>query len=130
MTLDNILLNIIFFMIVFLIIFIADFYFISKEKQSKEKGKKKKIEKMTSQDLYIIKRFDLDETKFSLRTLNFHISIINAFIIAFVSTIVSITNFHIGVQLAISFALLFGLIYSLYELYGRCMKKKYGKKRN
>lgn len=122
MSIETILLNVIFFMAVFLLIFIIDFYVVSKEK-----NKKKKIEKMTSQDLYIIKKFDLDVTLFSLRTLNFHISIINAFIIAFVSTIVSITSFHIGVQLAISFVLLFGLIYSLYELYGRYMKKKYGK---
>ena len=123
MTLENILFNLIFFMIVFLIIFLADFYVISKVK-----SKKKKIERMTSQDLYIIKKFDLDETRINLRQLNFHISIINAFIIAFVSTIVSITEFHIGVQLAISFVILFGLIYSLYELYGRHMKKKYGKR--
>ena len=122
MGIETILLNVIFFMAVFLLIFIIDFYVVSKEK-----NKKKKIEKMTSQDLYIIKKFDLDVTLFSLRTLNFHISIINAFIIAFVSTLVSITSFHIGVQLAISFVLLFGLIYSLYEIYGRYMKKKYGK---
>lgn len=122
MSIETILLNVIFFMAVFLLIFIIDFYVVSKEK-----NKKKKIEKMTSQDLYIIKKFDLDVTLFSLRTLNFHISIINAFIIAFVSTLVSITSFHIGVQLAISFVLLFGLIYSLYEIYGRYMKKKYGK---
>ena len=124
MTLENILLNVIFFMVVFLIIFIVDFYIISKEK-----NKNKKIEKMTNQDLYIIKKFDLDDTKINLRKLNFHISIINGFIIAFVSTVVSITNFHIGVQLAISFVLLFGLIYSLYEIYGRYMKKRYGKRK-
>ena len=124
MTLERILFNVIFFMIVFLLVFLADFYLVSKEK-----NKKRKVEKMTSQDLYIIKKFDIDETLISLRMLNFHISIINAFIIAFVSTIVSITDFHIGVQLAISFVLLFGLIYSLYELYGRHMKKKYGKRK-
>ena len=123
MTIEYILLNTIFFMSVFLIIFIVDFYIISKEK-----NKKKKIEKMTSQDVYIIKKFDLDSERISLRQLNFHISIINAFIIAFVSTVVSITDFHIGVQLAISFVLLFGLIYSLYELYGRYMKKRYGRR--
>ena len=122
MSIQNILLNIIFFLCVFLLIFIVDFYVVSKEK-----NKKRKIEKLTSQDQYIIKKFNLDETLINLRKLNFHISIINAFIIAFVSTTVSITNFHIGVQLAISFVLLFGLIYSLYEIYGRLMKKKYGK---
>ena len=124
MNIENILLNIIFFLSVFLIIFLVDFYIISKEK-----NKKRKIEKMTSQDQYIIKKFDLDDKLINLRKLNFHVSIINAFIIAFVSTTISITNFNIGIQMAISFALLFGLIYSLYELYGRYMKKRYGKRK-
>ena len=122
MDIQNILLNIIFFLSIFFIIFLADFYILSKEK-----GKKRKIEKLTSQDMYIIKKFNLNEQLLSLRKLNFHISIINAFIIAFVSTFVSITNFHIGIQMAISFVLLFSLIYSIYEIYGRHMKKKYGK---
>ena len=125
MNIENILLNIIYFLVVFFIIFLADFYFVSKNK-----GKKRKVEKMTSQDLYIIKKFDLDETLISLKKLNFHISIINGFIIAFVSTLISIMDFHILIQLSISFALLFCLIYSLYELYGRYMKKRYGKKNN
>ena len=123
MNIENILFNIIFFLIVFLLIFLIDFYIISKEK-----GKKRKVEKLTSQDLYIIKKFNIDEKKISLKMLNFHISIINAFIIAFVSVTVSITNFNIGFQMVISFALLFGLIYSLYEIYGRFLKRKLGKK--
>lgn len=123
MPLEMILLNIIFFMCVFLLIFIIDFYIVSKEKV-----KNRKIEKMTSQDLYIIKKFDLDDKLINLRQLNFHISIINSFIISFVSTIICITDFHISLQIAISFVLLFGLIYSLYEIYGRHLQKKIGKK--
>ena len=123
MPLEMILLNIIFFMSVFLLIFIIDFYIVSKEKV-----KNRKIEKMTSQDLYIIKKFDLDDKLINLRQLNFHISIINSFIISFVSTIICITDFHISLQIAISFVLLFGLIYSLYEIYGRYLQKKIGKK--
>ena len=124
MNLENILLNIIFFLVVFFIIFLCDFFIFSKEK-----SKNKKIEKMTSQDLYIIKKFDLNDKLINLKKLNFHISIINAFIIAFVSTTISITDFNIGIQMVISFVLLFGLIYSLYEIYGRIMKKKYGKRK-
>lgn len=124
MNIETILLNLIFFLSVFLIIFLVDFYIISKEK-----NKKRKIEKMTSQDLYIIKKFDLDDKIINLRKLNFHIAIINAFIIAFVSTTISITDFNIGIQMAISFVLLFGLIYSLYEIYGRYMQKRYGKRK-
>ena len=125
MNIESIILNIIFFLVVFLIIFLCDFYIISK---NKKRGKK--TEKLTSQDLYIIKKFDLDEKILNLRKLNFHISLINAFIISFVSTTVIITDFNIGIQMAISFVLLFGLIYSLYEIYGRHIKKIYGKKRD
>ena len=74
-------------------------------------------------DIYIIKKFNIDEKKISIKTLNFHVSIINAFIIAFVSTTLDVTNFHMGIKLAISFVLLFSLIYSLYEIYGRRLKK-------
>ena len=123
MPLETILLNIIFFMSIFLLVFLVDFYIVSKEK-----NKKRKIEKMTSQDLYIIKKFDLDDKLVNLRQLNFHISVINSFIIAFVSTLISITDFHISIQMGISFVLLFGLIYSLYEIYGRNLSKKIGKK--
>ena len=125
MNLEQILLNIIFFLIVFFIVFLVDFYVISKEK-----GKKKKIEKLTSEGQYIIKKFDLDDKQINLRKLNFHISIINAFIIAFVSTTISIAPFSIPFQLAIGFVLLFGLIYAMYEIYGRCLKKKIGKRNN
>ena len=123
MNLEQILLNIIFFLVVFLIVFLVDFYIISKEK-----GKKRKIEKLTSEGDYIIKKFNLDDKQINLRKLNFHIAIINSFIIAFVSTTISIAPFNILLQLSVGFALLFGLIYSLYEIYGRILKKKYGKK--
>lgn len=122
MNLENILFNLIFFLVVFLFVFLVDFYVVSKEK-----GKKRKVEKLTSQDTYMIKKFNLDEKKLNLTRLNFHIAIINAFIIAFVSTTISLTNLHIGFQMLISFVVLFALIYSLYEIYGRHLKKKYGK---
>ena len=111
--------ELIFFLVVFFIIFLIHYYVICFDRK-----KKKKIAKMTSMDLYIIKKFNIGEDKINLKTLNFHMSIIDAFIMAFVSTTLDVTDFHIGIKLAISFALLFGLIYSLYEIYGRALKKK------
>ena len=122
MNFDYIMLNIIFFLVVFMIVYIIDFYFLSKVKKDN-----KRIDKMTSQAMYMISKYNLDEKKVNLRLLNFNISIINAFIIAFVSTFMSVTKFNMIIQLLVSFVLLFALIYALYELYGRRIKKKWGK---
>lgn len=122
MNFDYIMLNIIFFLVVFMIVYIIDFYFLSKVKKDNNR-----IDKMTSQAMYMISKYNLDEKKVNLRLLNFNISIINAFIIAFVSTFMSVTKFNMIIQLLVSFVLLFALIYALYELYGRSIKKKWGK---
>ena len=114
----SILREVIFFLIVFFVVFLVHYYILSFDRK-----KKKKIIKMTSMDLYIIKRFKIDEKLVNLKTLNFHMSIIDAFIISFVSTTLDITNFKMTIKFAISFVLLFGLIYSLYEIYGRWLKK-------
>ncbi|MBR1416199.1 MAG: hypothetical protein IJ572_00070 [Bacilli bacterium] len=122
MSFEDILFNVIFFLVLFLVVFLVDFFIISKDKKGKNK-----IDKITSIGNYLISRFNLDDKNINLKILNFHISIINAFIISFVSTTVCITNLNIGISLLISFVLLFALIYSIYEIYGRFLKKKYGK---
>ena len=122
MSLEDILLEIIFFLAVFLVVFLVYYYVLCFDRK-----KKKKIAKVTSMDLYVIKKFNLDETKVNIKRLNFHESIINAFIISFVSVTLDVTSFHIGIKFAIAFALLFGLIYSIYEIYGRQLKKRIGK---
>ena len=124
MPIEEILLNVIFFLVVFLLVFIIDFYFISTKKE-----KKRRVDKLTSEADFIIKRYELDEKKVNLRKLNFHISIMNGFIISFVSTTISLIEVNITVQFLIGFVLLFALIYSVYEIYGRFMYKKIGKKK-
>ena len=108
----------IFFLIVFLVIFLIDYYVLCFDRK-----KKKKIAKVTGMDQYILKKFKIDEKKVNIRKLNFHTSIINAFIIAFVSTTLDITSFDMTIKFLISFVLLFALIYSIYEIYGRRLKK-------
>jgi len=124
MAIEEILLNLIFFLVVFLLVFIVDFYFISTKKQGK-----KRVDKLTSEADFIISRYNLDDKKVNLRKLNFHISVINGFIISFVSTTISLINVNISIQFLIGFILLFALIYSVYEIYGRYMNKKIGKKK-
>ena len=55
MTLEEILLNVIFFLVVFLLVFIIDFYFISTKKE-----KKKRVDKLTSEADFIIKLTTID----------------------------------------------------------------------
>ncbi len=125
MIIDNIFFNLIFYLISFLVVFLIDYFIINKEKKGR-----KKIEKMTSEGMFLIKRFDLDDKKINLTKLNFHIAIINAFIISTVTLIVCLTSLKIPFKLAIAFVLLFGLIYSIYEIYGRRIRKIWGKDRN
>ena len=56
----------------------------------------------------------------------FWCAIINAFIISSVVTIISNIKLKMMWQLLIGFVLLFALIYSLYEIYGRHLIKKVG----
>ena len=51
-------------------------------------------------------------------------ALINSFIIAFVSTVISAIPAHVVWQLLVGFVLIFGLIYALYEIYGRILVKK------
>ena len=122
MSFDSIMFNLIFFLVAFLVVFLIDYYILCKKKT-----KKKRVDKLTSEGDYLIRRFNLDINKINLKMFNFHISIINAFIISFVTTVISTTNLHIIIQLSIGFVLLFALIYSMYEIYGRHIKKKWGK---
>ena len=112
---------IIFFLITYLFIFLIDFLFICR------KGKKRKSFRITNEGLYLIKRFNLDESKLSIKYLDFHISIINAFIISFVSVTISLIDANIIIEFGVGFILLFLLIYAMYEIYGRIIVKKWGK---
>lgn len=122
--LESILYNLVFFLVIFLLIFLVEYFIICKEKKNK---KGKRTEKLTTEGKYLISRFNLDDTKINLARLNFHISIMNSFIISFVSTLVCAISDNIGIDLALGFVLLIALIYSIYEIYGRRLKKKIGK---
>ena len=126
----TIITNIIFFLLVFIIVFLVDFYFIAKNRPKRKMGSKEKVkltDRLTTEGMYLMSRFNLDDKKVNLHMLDFHISIINAFIIAFVSTGISLINVNVIFQLLIGFVLLFALIYAIYEIFGRHLKKKWGK---
>ena len=118
------------FIILFIIIFLVDYYIINKRKlyliENKgvnKKGKKKKVKPISEID-YLTSKFHLDKRKLKKKSMIFWISIINSFIISFVSSVIMLVPLKLMWQMLIAFALLFGLIYALYEIYGRHLKKK------
>lgn len=129
------LLSIYIFIVLFIIVFLVDYFLINKRKLNlikkggvTRKGKKKKIKSISEID-YISMKFKLDSKKLNMDKMIIVISLINAFIISIVSSIVMLMPFAIMWQLIVAFALLFGLIYALYEIYGRHLKQKEEKKK-
>ena len=85
----------------------------------KSKKKKEIIELV-----YLQNKFHLDSKKLNARKQILWISMIDAFIMSFVWTFINIIPVGVGWQLLIAFALIFALIYAIYELYGRYLVKK------
>lgn len=102
-------------MILFIIVFLIDYYLINKRKLKKNKS--------ISEIDYLIHRFKLKKNIIKNRLI-LSISVINSFIIAFTSAIVLVLPFKIMYLMLIAFVILFGLIYALYEIYGRYLKRK------
>ena len=126
-TLPNLLEPLIVFILVLIIIFIIDYqinknklYLIEHKGLSKQ-NKKKKIKQIGEID-YLTHKFKLQDKTLYTKRVIFWISIINAFIISFTSTIITLIPLNMIFQLLIAFVLLFALIYSLYEIYGRHLK--------
>ncbi len=117
-----------------LVVFLVDYYLINKRKLKlinnkgkNKKGKNKKVKPIGELD-YLIIKFKLKEKKLNKERVIFWIAIINSFIIAFVSSIIMLLDIPMVFQLLVAFVLLFSLIYSLYEIYGRYLRKLEEKK--
>ena len=122
----TILINALFFLFLLLIVFFTDYFFIMRKKL---KGKKKKKEDIMEIN-YLVMKFKLDKSKILYKPVAMWCALINAFIISFVSTVISNIKLHMAWQLLIGFVLLFGLIYSTYEIYGRHLVRKGWKKKD
>ena len=123
----TILINVLFFLLLMIIIFIVDYVFVMKRKL---KGTKKKNKDDIMEISYLIGKFKLDKSKVLYKPVALWCALLNGFIISFVSTIICNIKLHLMWQLLIGFVLLFALIYSVYEIYGRHLVKKGWKKKN
>lgn len=127
--------NLIFFIIVFLMVYIFCYYIAGRIKVPKEKnkdknagkGKKQRPFKYTNEGKLIVIRYNLDEKKVDYQELLKWTSFCNAFVISLTCTIISNIPLKMYFQLAIGFIILFALIYSIFEIVGRHLNKKWGK---
>jgi len=110
----------IWFLLVFFVMFLVYFILL------KRKMKKNKLQTV-GEFSYLIHHYELDVKKINYQHLAMVVSLMNAFIVAFVSTFIMLIPTNMIWRLLIAFVLLFLLIYALYEIYGRYLKKKYGK---
>ena len=131
---DTIWGNLIFFIVVFLIVYIFCYYIAGRIKVPKEKNKdktkgrkKEKQFKYTNEGKLMMIRYNLDEKKVDYRELLRWTSFCNAFVISLTCTIICNIPLKMYYQLAIGFVILFGLIYSIFEIVGRHLNKKWGK---
>ena len=109
--------ELIFFIMTFLLAFIVYEIFIVR-KSKKDKRRKKPIEVN-----YLINKYNLDIDKLNYKKLLNIISLVSAFDISLVVTIVSLLdNFYM--QLMVGFVLIMALILVSYDIVGRIYKKK------
>ena len=117
---EKVLINLIFFFVVALVIFLCDYMLIMKRKLKSKKVKNEDIMEIN----YLISKFKLDKNKVLYKPLCLYCSLINGFIISGVVTVISNIKVKMMWQLLIGFIMLFGLIYAVYEIYGRHLVKK------
>lgn len=109
-----------FFLVLFTIVYTINYVF------DYRKIKKKKYDNIMLMS-YVIKKFEINKNKINYRKELKWMTLINSFIIAGVGTFVSCLDTYIFIQLGLGFVLLFLLIYSLYEIYGRHLVNKIGR---
>ncbi len=114
---EKIIINVIYFVVSYLIIFLLYSLVINRKKKSyKDATKQMDI-------LYLVNKFKLNTKKTKYNTLKWITNIINPLIISITFIIVTnIKSFTLGIM--IGFLVMMMLIYSIYEIIGRILKKK------
>ena len=114
---EKIIINVIYFVVSYLIIFLLYSLVINRKKKSyKDATKQMDI-------LYLVNKFKLNNKKTKYNTLKWITNIINPLIISITFIIVTnIKSFILGIM--IGFLVMMMLIYSIYEIIGRILKKK------
>lgn len=115
---DFLITNSIYFGISFILVFLVYVLFINRKRKEYVEGK-------NQIDInYLVKKFDLDMRKTKYKKIKWLVTFINPFIISFTFTVLININGKYIIKLLIGFVVLFILIYSIYEIVGRTLKKK------
>ena len=116
------------FGLIFIIVYLADLLFVIRpailQIIGKKKIKKNKKAKQLIEIEYLCNKFKLNKNKLNYKEFIFMFPLINSFIITLVTMILELIKIPYIFRLIIGFVLLTGLIYALYEIYGRHLKKK------
>ena len=115
--------------LIFFCLLVLIFYFYNLFKASqmlKNKKNRKNKDKYIFSVKYLMNKFKLKKENLLTKKMLFIYSIIDSFIITLVFMIISLIEIPFIIQLFMGFALLFALIYAIYELLGRYLKKKEG----
>lgn len=112
------------FGVVFIAVFLVDYIIVRKKQKRLTRKKSSDVMEIS----YLIAKFNLDKNKLKVKKMILVISLLNAFIIAFTSSLILSLNWFILIRMLLGFVLILALIYAVYELYGRYLVKKgYGK---
>lgn len=105
-----------FFLLMWIVAFIVNVLFnLFRIKTAKKKAKLGEVALIAK-----LKKVNLDNINWTVQ--NILTSIINSFILSFVGTFVTIFEWNYAIQMIVGFSLLFGLMYALYDIYGRILK--------
>ena len=113
-----------FHLIIFIIIFIVSYFIFNTLYDDGLKKEKLSNIKILS---VLIDKFSLDENQIVRKEILNTVSIINAFIIALVSTVVDILGIEKIYSYIIALVLIITLIFGIYYIYGKILNKKWGK---
>ena len=116
---DIVVKSLIYFGICFVVILLIYLLVINKIFRKEYKEGKQQVEIN-----YLINKFKLDMRVTKYKTIKLIVAFLNSIIIAFTFTIIINLKFKYAYKLMIAFLIMFIMIYSLYEITGRILKKK------
>ena len=109
------------FVLIFLVILLIYLVFVNKRKKNYSKLKKNDYVRL------FIARYNLDIKKTKYKTILNVVGVINSFILSFTAVLSMYIESFIW-KILVIFVVVFSLIYALYELAGRILKRKEEKK--
>ena len=110
--------SLIYFGVCFIVVFLL-YLIINKKFRKEYKEGREQVEIN-----YLVNRFNLDMRITKYKTIKLVVALLNSFIIAFTFTLIINLKYKYAFKLMIAFVIMFIMIYSLYEIVGRMLKRR------